>query len=52
MRVLYVGLEDDYDEEPDQAERPKRPLSASHVPFEVREGSKPNPANPANQGDH
>lgn len=49
MRVLYVGLEDDYDEEPDLFERPKRPMSASHVPFEMHEGSK---SNPASQGDH
>ncbi|WP_144776789.1 cytochrome ubiquinol oxidase subunit I [Marinobacter maritimus] len=49
MRVLYVGLEVDYDEAPEQAERPKRPLSASHVPFEMHEDSK---SNPASQGDH
>ena len=49
MRVLYVGLEVDYDEAPEQAERPKRPLSASHVPFEMHEDSK---SNPASLGDH
>lgn len=49
MRVLYVGLEDEHDEEPDHLERPKRPFSASHVPFELHEESK---AHPANQGGH
>lgn len=50
MRVLYVGLEDDeHDDELDPQERPKRPLSASHVPFELHDSSK---ANPTNQGGH
>lgn len=51
MRVLYVGLEDDSDEEEpwEQTERPKRPLSASHVPFELHENPK---LNPASKGDH
>jgi cytochrome d ubiquinol oxidase subunit I len=49
MRVLYVGLEDNYDDEPDESDRPMRPLSASHVPFEMDEYSK---SNPAKQGDH
>jgi len=45
MRVLYVGLEDEDedDDEPDQFERPKRPLSASHVPFELHDDSKTDP---------
>ncbi|MGM0766659.1 MAG: cytochrome ubiquinol oxidase subunit I [Pseudomonadota bacterium] len=34
MRVLYVGLEDRHDEDEHEAERPARPLSATHVPFE------------------
>ena len=36
MRVLYVGLED-HDEDEHEAERPKRPFSAAHVPFEIDE---------------
>ncbi|MBW0146278.1 cytochrome ubiquinol oxidase subunit I [Marinobacter arenosus] len=50
MRVLYVGLEDRHDEEEHEAERPKRPFSAAHVPFEIDEGDQPR--TPANQGGH
>jgi len=49
MRVLYVGLEDRSDEEEHEADRPARPLSAAHVPFEYGED---NPSNPAKQGGH
>ncbi|RBP20533.1 cytochrome bd-I ubiquinol oxidase subunit 1 apoprotein [Marinobacter pelagius] len=49
MRVLYVGLEDQHDEEEHEAERPARPLSAAHVPFEYGEDK---PSNPAKQGGH
>lgn len=35
MRVLYVGMEDQYNEADHRAERPKRPFSAAHVPFEI-----------------
>lgn len=35
MRVLYVGMEDTTDDDEHEAERPKRPLSAAHVPFEI-----------------
>jgi len=45
MRVLYEGLEDKYDNEPDESDRPMRPLSASHVPFELHEDSKLKPVN-------
>ncbi|OEY67616.1 cytochrome ubiquinol oxidase subunit I [Marinobacter sp. X15-166B] len=33
MRVLYVGLEDRHEEL--ESDRPMRPLSAAHVPFEI-----------------
>jgi len=49
MRVLYVGLEDRHDEEEHEAERPARPLSAAHVPFEYGEDKH---RNPAKQGGH
>ncbi|ERS91015.1 membrane protein [Marinobacter sp. C1S70] len=49
MRVLYVGLEDQHDEEEHEAERPARPLSAAHVPFEYGEEK---PTNAAKQGGH
>ncbi len=35
MRVLFVGLEGDQGDDFEEAERPKRPLSAAHVPFEI-----------------
>ncbi|WP_152206628.1 cytochrome ubiquinol oxidase subunit I [Marinobacter changyiensis] len=34
LRVLYVGLEDQVVEEEYDSDRPMRPLSATHVPFE------------------
>ncbi|MDX1802427.1 MAG: cytochrome ubiquinol oxidase subunit I, partial [Marinobacter sp.] len=34
MRVLYVGMEEREDEEY-ESDRPARPLSAAHVPFEI-----------------
>ncbi|WP_372987692.1 cytochrome ubiquinol oxidase subunit I [Marinobacter sp.] len=49
MRVLYVGLEDRHDEEEHEAERPARPLSAAHVPFEYGDDKH---SNPAKQGGH
>ncbi|KPQ01584.1 cytochrome ubiquinol oxidase subunit I [Marinobacter sp. HL-58] len=49
MRVLYVGLEDRSDEEEHDADRPARPLSAAHVPFEYGEDK---PSKPASQGGH
>lgn len=40
LRVLYVGLEDeDEDEGEHESDRPARPLSAAHVPFEIESGS-------------
>ncbi|SFM57016.1 cytochrome ubiquinol oxidase subunit I [Marinobacter zhejiangensis] len=48
MRVLYVGLEGTEDEHVDESDRPARPLSAAHVPFEIDDSG----ANPANQGGH
>jgi cytochrome d ubiquinol oxidase subunit I len=53
MRVLYVGLEDQ-DEDEHEAERPKRPFSAAHVPFEIEQGSTDTvgTAKPANEGGH
>ncbi len=50
MRVLYVGLED-RDEGEHEAERPARPLSAAHVPFEIRDDENQS-ANTATQGGH
>jgi cytochrome d ubiquinol oxidase subunit I len=49
MRVLFVGLEDQQDDE-HEVERPKRPFSATHVPFEI-EGDRQH-GEPANQGGH
>jgi cytochrome d ubiquinol oxidase subunit I len=52
MRVLYVGLEDADDEE-HASDRPARPLSAAHVPFEIESGSHGvHQAKPANEGGH
>lgn len=48
MRVLYVGMEDGYDDEPHEAERPARPFSAAHVPFEIDDEDTRN--TPAHQG--
>jgi cytochrome d ubiquinol oxidase subunit I len=48
MRVLYVGLEDK-DEEEHESDRPMRPFSAAHVPFEIGEDDH---GKPANQGGH
>ncbi|MEE3117428.1 MAG: cytochrome ubiquinol oxidase subunit I, partial [Pseudomonadota bacterium] len=50
MRVLYVGLED-RDEGEHEAERPARPLSAAHVPFEIGDDENQS-ANTATQGGH
>ncbi|MHA7854445.1 cytochrome ubiquinol oxidase subunit I [Marinobacter shengliensis] len=53
MRVLFVGLEDKHDEDEHEAERPARPLSATHVPFEIESGrGDVNHAKPANEGGH
>ncbi|MCG7199631.1 cytochrome ubiquinol oxidase subunit I [Marinobacter pelagius] len=49
MRVLYVGLEDRPDEDEHEAERPARPFSAAHVPFEYGDDEH---RNPAGQGGH
>jgi len=53
MRVLYVGLED-RDEDEHEADRPKRPFSAAHVPFEIEHDSDDTvgTAKPVNQGGH
>lgn len=40
MRVLFVGLEDTSDELAHEAERPARPLSAAHVPFEFDQAER------------
>jgi cytochrome d ubiquinol oxidase subunit I len=50
MRVLYVGLEDRHDEDEHEAERPKRPFSAAHVPLEPEENEIP--GNTTGQGAH
>ena len=49
MRVLYVGLEDRPEGE-HEAERPKRPFSAAHVPFDI-EDDEPQ-GKPASEGGH
>ena len=49
MRVLYVGMEDNDAEEGYEAERPKRPFSATHVPFEIDDQDR---HKPLNQGGH
>ncbi|MDF0750230.1 cytochrome ubiquinol oxidase subunit I [Marinobacter sp. 71-i] len=49
MRVLYVGIEDNEFEEENEADRPKRPFSASHVPFEIDDNGS---HKPLNQGGH
>jgi cytochrome d ubiquinol oxidase subunit I len=52
MRVLYVGLEDE-DGGEHESDRPSRPLSAAHVPFEIESGAgAANHARPANEGGH
>ncbi|KAA1171045.1 cytochrome ubiquinol oxidase subunit I [Marinobacter salinexigens] len=50
MRVLYVGLEDRHDEDEHEAERPMRPFSATHVPFEIED--EDGLENTAKQGGH
>ncbi|MCL7944610.1 cytochrome ubiquinol oxidase subunit I [Marinobacter sp. ATCH36] len=49
MRVLYVGLEDSSVDDEYDAERPKRPFSAAHVPFEMGDNDT---HKPLNQGGH
>jgi len=51
MRVLFVGLEGDEDDTDHEADRPARPLSAAHVPFEIESGKgSVNHAKPVNEG--
>lgn len=50
MRVLYVGLEDEDVDKAVESDRPMRPLSAAHVPFELDDKAAPRPVNPVNQG--
>lgn len=54
MRVLYVGLEGTHDDDEHEVERPKRPLSATHVPFEIEHADDDlvGTAKPVNQGGH
>ncbi|WP_404362537.1 cytochrome ubiquinol oxidase subunit I [Marinobacter sp.] len=40
MRVLYAGPEDPHNTEEYESDRPKRPFSAAHVPFEIEEKSE------------
>jgi cytochrome d ubiquinol oxidase subunit I len=50
MRVLFAGLEDDHGEEDDESvERPARPLSAAHVPFEYDDHGRAVPAKDGGQ---
>ena len=49
MRVLYVGLENDDEDETDSAERPARPISAAHVPFEYDNHGRIAPADNGGQ---
>ena len=48
MRVLYVGMEDEGDGREHEAERPSRPFSAAHVPFEIDDDNRP--GSPTSQG--
>ena len=50
LRVLYAGMEGSHEEEQHEAERPKRPLSAAHVPFEIDDNGKM--FKPVNQEGH
>lgn len=44
MRVLYIGMEDGQDSEDHESDRPMRPWSATHVPFEMgRDHPDPSP---------
>ncbi|MBD3655505.1 MULTISPECIES: cytochrome ubiquinol oxidase subunit I [Marinobacter] len=53
MRVLYVGLEGSEQEHDLESDRPMRPLSATHVPFEYDEGNESaNADQPATRGGH
>ncbi|MDX1755038.1 MAG: cytochrome ubiquinol oxidase subunit I [Marinobacter sp.] len=53
MRVLYVGLEDPHHEDIDESDRPARPLSAAHVPFEIEHDSATvGGTHPTSQGGH
>ena len=45
MRVLYVGIEDNEFEKENEADRPKRPFSATHVPFEIDDNGSHKPLN-------
>ncbi len=49
MRVLYVGMEDSSVDEEHESDRPKRPFSATHVPFEIDDNGS---HKPLNQGGH
>jgi cytochrome d ubiquinol oxidase subunit I len=53
MRVLYTGLEDPHNFEEQESDRPKRPLSATHVPFEIGDDEKdPDQGKSPGQGEH
>lgn len=39
LRVLYVGMEESHEDSEYEAERPSRPFSAAHVPFEFDQTS-------------
>ncbi|MBS3803248.1 MAG: cytochrome ubiquinol oxidase subunit I [Oleiphilaceae bacterium] len=41
LRVLYTGMEDSHITEEYESDRPKRPLSATHVPFEFGDDQEP-----------
>jgi cytochrome d ubiquinol oxidase subunit I len=48
MRVLFEGLEADYEQPESLTERPKRPLSAAHTQFEIGKIT----GRPVTQGEH
>lgn len=52
LRVLYVGLENEHSDEESDDDRPMRPLSATHVPFEYTgsEAGSGTGQGPSNQG--
>ncbi|MDK8464419.1 cytochrome ubiquinol oxidase subunit I [Marinobacter sp. SS13-12] len=49
MRVLYVGMEDSDIDKEYGSDRPKRPFSAAHVPFDIDDNGT---HKPLNQGGH
>ena len=45
LRVLYVGMEDSDTQDEHKTDLPRRPLSATHVPFEIDDSGNHKPLN-------